>query len=411
MNYLTILLEMLSIYYLIYIFHECYQQQYYMDIKIVRVYGTLFVINFAISMILPIHIAYMCLCIIFMIIQIVLYHHQENFMRRILSLMISVILALFWYFLIPYVNGKGMLYDFRIQNSAISIAAIFLLYSIKRENEVYELPYIGLVMLEFAMLCIWDVYMYEIMPNDTMSLLHAIPYIFILLFLLLFRISYRLQLSKEKTLELTIKRYAQNENKKNYEKMEEENRNVMRQLHDMKKQLQVLESIEDNQEIQHYKEELKKRTEKIAMDKVCDNTFINKILSSYQSRLEECAIQCNLEFENIDVSFMDTLDICAIFTNLLDNAIESCERCTQRFLQLKMKRQKSFLIIKMKNSAIQICEENGQLMTLKQDKLYHGFGMMNMQFIVQKYGGNLRYEFDASAKVFTTILTIPYLGH
>lgn len=109
------------------------------------------------------------------------------------------------------------------------------------------------------------------------------------------------------------------------------------------------------------------------------------------------------------LDFMDVMDICSIFGNALDNAIE-CEmkipEKEKRLIHVTVSRQKAFLILRFEN----YCEEEvqyqgGTLTTTKKDKKYHGYGMKSIRYTVNKYGGAV--TIDTKENWFDLKILIP----
>ena len=80
-------------------------------------------------------------------------------------------------------------------------------------------------------------------------------------------------------------------------------------------------------------------------------------------------------------------DICTIFGNALDNAIEAC-------LLLDDQRQKSIAVSLVQIDAVLLCkiintapqQTRNNLATSKKDKVNHGFGIANLTESLAKYG-------------------------
>lgn len=96
--------------------------------------------------------------------------------------------------------------------------------------------------------------------------------------------------------------------------------------------------------------------------------------------------------------FMNVMDICSIFGNALDNAIE-CELKIpdkeKRLIHITAHSQKNFIIVLFDN----YFEGNVQLgddlpATTKKDAQFHGYGLKSLRYTVQKYGGAV----DVSAR-------------
>lgn len=86
---------------------------------------------------------------------------------------------------------------------------------------------------------------------------------------------------------------------------------------------------------------------------------------------------------------MDRKDLCALFSNLLDNALESAEREIR--LTAKINRGMLFILCENDYSVIPV-EGEGGFLTGKADKGHHGWGTRIIRQIVEKYDGSIRYD-------------------
>ena len=112
------------------------------------------------------------------------------------------------------------------------------------------------------------------------------------------------------------------------------------------------------------------------------------------------------------LDFMHVADICTIFGNALDNAIESVsliEDPEKRLIHLSVSPRKNFVIIQINNYCEnQIKIKNGYPVTTKADKASHGFGLKSIRYTVEKYHGNV--TFDVSKNWFELKILIPRGG-
>ena len=75
-------------------------------------------------------------------------------------------------------------------------------------------------------------------------------------------------------------------------------------------------------------------------------------------------------------------DLCTIFSNILDNAIEANERIDgERYIHIRLGYYNEFMSI----SIINPCKEYNNAKTLKQDTLNHGLGLSNVKDVLTKY--------------------------
>lgn len=90
-------------------------------------------------------------------------------------------------------------------------------------------------------------------------------------------------------------------------------------------------------------------------------------------------------------NFMDVMDICSIFGNALDNAIEyesQMKDREKRLIHVMAYAQKQLLIIRIENyyEGKPVSDKKFPA-TTKADAKFHGFGLKSIQYTVKKYGG------------------------
>jgi sensor histidine kinase regulating citrate/malate metabolism len=88
------------------------------------------------------------------------------------------------------------------------------------------------------------------------------------------------------------------------------------------------------------------------------------------------------------------MDICTIFGNALDNAIEyevQIDDAAQRMIHVSVSKKTSFLCILVENYYEKETEDEAKFRrTSKKDERYHGFGIRSIRYSVQKYGGYVK---------------------
>lgn len=124
----------------------------------------------------------------------------------------------------------------------------------------------------------------------------------------------------------------------------------------------------------------------------------------------------NINFDiNLPKSLpIEYVDLSIVLGNLLDNAIESCMKSGNKApkIQLKMYMKGNYLIIKEENSkASEIVfkeEVFPQKYTTKEDKENHGFGLQNIQRVVNQYDGILKLVDHGD--IFKVHIALPLKG-
>ena len=90
---------------------------------------------------------------------------------------------------------------------------------------------------------------------------------------------------------------------------------------------------------------------------------------------------------------ISTADICIVFGNALDNAIEACAmlpNTDEKVITVKVSRSRPFLFIKITNPVISNVQiNNNSIVTTKADKQAHGIGMHSIHTIAKKHSGTV----------------------
>lgn len=179
--------------------------------------------------------------------------------------------------------------------------------------------------------------------------------------------------------------------------------------HDLKHQIAVLRSETDpqkrNEFLNHMEDEIKQyEAQNKTGNKVLDTVLTSKSL--YCSK-HDITFTCVADGTLLD--FMDIMDICSIFGNALDNAIE-CELKIKdkekRLIHVTVSQQKNFLILRFENyyeGGLKMKE--GRLLTTKKEKEFHGYGIKSIRYTVSKYDGAV--SIDAKENWFEMKILIP----
>ena len=96
-----------------------------------------------------------------------------------------------------------------------------------------------------------------------------------------------------------------------------------------------------------------------------------------------------------DTEQITDAELCVIFGNLLENAVEACGRMSEgrKFIRLNSAVHLGTLTITMDNSFDgQVRQENGKFRSSKRDDF--GVGLSSIQEVARKCGGEARFEPD-----------------
>ena len=120
------------------------------------------------------------------------------------------------------------------------------------------------------------------------------------------------------------------------------------------------------------------------------NSGMNAVLNFKVDEMKRKQICFSCEIDIPAELRIEARDLGTLIGNMLDNAIEACEKCFgKRYISLKAVYHNYSLIIVCENSTTGYVEH---LLTEKADKTVHGIGVISMKQIVKSYGGEIELE-------------------
>ncbi len=172
--------------------------------------------------------------------------------------------------------------------------------------------------------------------------------------------------------------------------------------------IKAMMAMGKQEELSDYLDNLEKDLDSIDIAIRTGNVGLDAILSSKVSiaRKNEIEVNCTAKVpQNLNIS---DVHLCAIVGNLMDNAIEACEKISDktapRFIRVYIGLFKSQLYISVSNST---CEKHrkklSDLITTKLGE--HGFGLRRIDKIAEKYNGFVNRKNEPG--IFATEVMLP----
>ncbi|MCM1156043.1 MAG: GHKL domain-containing protein [Roseburia sp.] len=199
-----------------------------------------------------------------------------------------------------------------------------------------------------------------------------------------------------------------------YKMLEEQHRQSERLRHDMKNHVIVLSGLYENKEWEKLGEYLKNMGEGIeAGGDMTGNKALDALL--YQKRnwaeRENIGWECDVHIS--ETCSIRTFDLCVLFGNLLDNALEACGRLyrsdtcgvRQRFVNIRAGIVKKCFLLEVKNS-MDKAEEYAEGVTQKKDLQGHGIGLLNVRDVVRRYNGAVDMEMEDGIFMISVLLPL-----
>lgn len=204
-------------------------------------------------------------------------------------------------------------------------------------------------------------------------------------------------------------------NRKYYDAMEQQHFEVRRLKHDLANHIQALSALPREQQYA-YIQNLSSLTESMQPLSYCGDATVNAVLSVKKSAMDRCGISMEASVDIPSVLPFHKTDVCALYANALDNAMEACMKLDKsaRTITLKSTARKGLFCLEVRNPLLDRpdgqtqssgWESGGILPTSKKDTINHGFGLRSIREIVTRYHGKM--EWKATDGVFELFLYIP----
>ena len=186
--------------------------------------------------------------------------------------------------------------------------------------------------------------------------------------------------------------------KKQYEqyRLAVDNSELLRkEMHDMKHYLAAIKGEEDPVKRE---EVLADMEQAIAVQESFMNTgnrVLDVILTTKSLLCQKRGITLQAMIDGELLSAIHVKDICSLFGNMLDNAIEATQQVEPKdrcLINLSVRRHRQFLIIECENyseNKVEIEQSRALPDTTKGDKIRHGFGLKSRRRVAEKDGGTM----------------------
>ena len=124
------------------------------------------------------------------------------------------------------------------------------------------------------------------------------------------------------------------------------------------------------------------------------NPALDAMLSTKKAVAQSREIDVYTQIQIPENLPIEPIDLCVIFGNALDNAIEGCERAqsSNKKINIEMRYRGETLFCRISNTAPK--PENYVLKTSKPDKKNHGFGLENIKTALAKYNSSPIVEYS-----------------
>ena len=183
-----------------------------------------------------------------------------------------------------------------------------------------------------------------------------------------------------------------------YLSVQESHMKVKKLYHDINNHICCIDNLKNNnKEVSEYINNLKDEIKSFKDNYNTGNMILDIIINEKSDICSKKGIKfiCDINFSKVD--FRKPIDVSSIFANILDNAIEACDKIhdedVEKYIRIKGTISKAYFVIKCENSKVNnIKFKKNKLLTDKMDKFVHGIGTQSIKSSLDKYDGELLFE-------------------
>lgn len=188
---------------------------------------------------------------------------------------------------------------------------------------------------------------------------------------------------------------------------------IRRVHHDMKNHLLAIHRLRGDQEAQEQYIHKLLHQELAAMEGLIrtGSDLLDGLLDEKLAQAKRDGLQLKVRMDFCPSSFLEDIDLCAIFGNILDNAMEAARQCSspeEREIFLHSSQAADHVLITCSNHYSGKLRLSSDLpATTKADHLHHGIGLSSVRHCVEKYGGILTLDTSQPHQLIVTMLFPP----
>ncbi|MDE6435806.1 MAG: ATP-binding protein [Lachnospiraceae bacterium] len=200
-----------------------------------------------------------------------------------------------------------------------------------------------------------------------------------------------------------------------YKMLAEQYRQSERLRHDMKNHIIALSALSQNKEWEKIDDYLGNMEGIVLGDggDMTGNKAVDALLYQKHKQAEEENIKWECDVQIPKGCCINEFDLCVLFGNILDNALEACGRMQRgecRFINIQAKTVKKCFLLEVKNS-MDSTEKYTEGFTNKDNSQEHGIGLLNVGDVANKYSGAVHTEAENGIFIISILMPLNDTAH
>ena len=200
-----------------------------------------------------------------------------------------------------------------------------------------------------------------------------------------------------------------------YAMLEEQYRQMERLRHDMKNHVTALQGLaeqRDWEKMKHYLQKIAVTGAFEGSEEATGNQVVDALLYQKRKEAQRKGIRWEADMQVPKKCGVDDFDFCVLIGNILDNAIEACEKLpetSERFISIRSGMQKCFFLLEVRNST-ELKDMGCVVYAGKSRRRGRGIGLLNILEAAQKYHGTVETELEGRVFTISVLLLVPPVG-
>ena len=179
----------------------------------------------------------------------------------------------------------------------------------------------------------------------------------------------------------------------NYQISQESIDLINQKYHDLKHQISALRYELNDEDKYGYLTQMEDEIRQYEAENKTGNKVLDTILTAKSLVCQNQGISMNVVADGTLLDFMSIMDLSALFGNALDNAIRGAASVAdenERLIRVVICEQMGFALVRIENRyAGEVRFDGKDLITTKNNKDYHGYGVKSIRRTVEKYDGTV----------------------
>lgn len=176
--------------------------------------------------------------------------------------------------------------------------------------------------------------------------------------------------------------------------------------HDYRAQLSTLSELLEDGDLENakaYLSEMRTRQSERVLLVNTHNAAIDAVLNQKGYAGRRQGIDMRFRVNDLSGLKLPRIDVTIVLANLIDNAMDACIQMpeTKRWVSVQILYGHKMLSISIVNPSRPVQIIGGQIATTKPDPLLHGFGLRNVEDILEKYHAEYTFSFEDGRFIFT----------